>query len=330
MKTFTLLKTLSVLALTAVLSLQAAAQGPATKPITLIVPYPAGGVVDYQARLLAPGLRRSLLHDVVIENISGAAGAIGLQRLASAPGDSQEMAIGTDSDLLLAPMVNSDIRFSPAQFRLVGPIASTAMAVVAGPLPLLSLADTLTQARHDLKPLSFGNYGMGSNSQLLAQELTSRSGVNVLHVPYRGIAPLLQDLLSGQVDMAFVPLAAGIPDLVNAGKLRLLAVASRQRHRNFPQTPTLSEATGLPGLEHRSWSGLVVPRATSAAAVARLHTALQETLADGEVRSQFDKSGLETGPIISVAQAQAFLDSEIERYRQLLANKGADGGNARR
>jgi tripartite-type tricarboxylate transporter receptor subunit TctC len=297
----------------------ALAQETAGRPIKLVVPYPAGGVVDFQARVLATGLRRALHQELAVDNISGGAGAIGLQHLASAPADGQEIGMGTDSDTILAPMLNPDLKHTPGQFRLLGMVASAPMAIVATPQLEGSLSQVLTNSRRDAKELTFGNYGTGSNADLLAKDLAHRSGVQVLHVPYRGIAPLLQDLMSGQVEMAYLPLAASIPDMVSSGRLRLMAVASEARLTAFPQVPTLAEATGLPDMVHRSWSGLMLPRATPAAITRRLHAALQETLASAEVRSQLEKSGLDTGPSMTLDEAQRYLDSEVARYRRLLA-----------
>lgn len=292
------------------------AQG--AKPLHVVVPYPAGGLVDLQARIVAAPLGRSLGQPAVVDNIAGAAGAIGLLRVATAAADAQDIGIGTDSDAVLAPLVNADLRYRSGQFRLLGLLSTAPMVLLAGPrVEAASLRQLLATASQDRREWSFGSYGVGSNAHLLAEDFARRSAIRHLHVPYKGIAPLVQDLLSGQIDLSFMPLAASVPDLVAAGKLKLLGVASPSRHARFPSVPTMDESMGMKGFVHRSWSAVVVSPEMSSAGVQRVHGALHAVLQEPGVRSQFEAAGLELAAPMSLEEGQRFLDAEVERNKAL-------------
>lgn len=292
------------------------AHAPASK---LIVPYPAGGVVDVVARILAPGLRQSLAHEVVVENLSGAAGTIGLQKLVDSTPDTGDIALGTDSDAILAPLTNTDVRFSPSQIRLVSAVASAPMALVSGPTSsFASIEALITAAAGRRIELSCGNYGIGSNSQLVAQDLADRLGFRCLHVAYRGVAPLLQDLMSGQVQISFLPLAASIPDLIRSGKLTLLAIAADRRSRSFASVPTFVEVR-IPEFSYQSWNGIMMPASASQVSVNKVHAALSQTLRDPGVRARIEAAQLEPAVPMSLNEAELFFAAESRKYAALVA-----------
>jgi len=294
----------------------AAPAGAATPAQTLhlLVPYPAGGAVDYLARLLAEPLRAQLQRPVVVENVAGAAGAIGLQKLLEGPADGHAIAIGTDSDLILAPLVNPDIRYSSADFSFLGTVNVAPMVLVAGPRTGTQPLAALLGPRAE--PLAFANYGMGSNAHLLALKLAQRARIEALHVPYRGIAPLLQDLLSGQVDVAFLPLGGSLPDMLAAGKLRCVGVAAAQRHPLLAGVPTFDEA-GYGPFVHLSWGGVLMPRGAPTAVVAELHRGVQRAIEDPHLRAQLAATGGTASAPMSLAQADRFVQAELARYRLL-------------
>jgi tripartite-type tricarboxylate transporter receptor subunit TctC len=297
----------------------AVAQPPSARPLHLIVPYPPGGTVDFIARQMVAPLRSALGQDLLIENLAGAGGAIGLQKLLAEPADGQTLALATDSDAVLVPLVTPELKYRSSQFRLLGVVSKASMALVVGAgrseADLASLLKAAGQA--GARPLSVGSYGVGSNAHLCAEDFARRSGVALLHVPYKGIAPLLQDLMGSHLDMACLPVIGGIYDLLQAHKLRPLALAAARRHPGLPALPTVAEASDLRGFEHATWAGLVVPLSTPEAVVLRLHAATQAALADKGLRAALDTHGSEAGAPMSLAQARQFITAETERLTRL-------------
>lgn len=292
-----------------------------SRGLHLTVPYPAGGTVDLLARQLAAALRPALRQEVRVENLPGAAGALGLQKLLQSAADGHELALATDSDAVLVPLVNPQLRYRTEQLRLIGLVARSPMVLVAGAgLQGAELAPWLAEARRPAaRPAVFGSYGVGSNSHLCAEDFQQRTGLIGVHLPYKGIAPLLQDLLGGHVDLAFLPLAGGIHEAVAAGRLRALGLAAAERDARLPQLPTLAQALGLGGFVHHSWAGLVVPAAVPDAVAQRLAQELQDTLRSAEFQQTLLASGSQPAPPMDLAQAQQLLLAEVERYRPLAA-----------
>lgn len=286
--------------------------------LRLVVPYPSGGILDAQARLVVPALRHHLQRELVVDNIAGAAGAIGLQH-ALAAADGTALVAGTDSDVVLAPLFNPELKYRPEQFRLLAVLGSAPMALLARPgLDLAVWTSLAAGAVRGDAELRLASYGVGSNAHLVADDYARRARARWLHVPYRGAGPLLQDLMGGVVDAAFLPLAAGVPDLVRAGRLQLLAVAATERVPGFAQVPTWEEL-GLDGFVHRSWSALLVPATVPAPALERLRAAAVATVQDGAVHQQLAAMGLAPVPLATDAEAQSFLAAEVRRYRGLAA-----------
>lgn len=289
-----------------------------SRALRLVVPYPSGGILDMQARLIAPALKQQLQREVVVDNLAGAAGAIGLQHVLAAP-EGAELVLGTDSDVVLAPLFNPELKYRPGQFRLLSVLGSAPMALIArhgfDAARLQRLVAGDAGGDGDLR---LASYGIGSNAHLLADDFARRLALRWLHVPYRGFAPMLQDLMGGTVDAAFVPFTAGVPDLVRSGKLQLLGVAASHRQADAPQIPTFEEL-GLRGFVHRSWSALFVPAAAGAGTATSLRAAAMATTSDAEVRRQLAAIGLADLPLASAEAAQGFLDAEVARYRSLLS-----------
>ena len=300
------------------LALAGAALAQESRALRLVVPYPSGGILDMQARLIAPALKQQLQREVVVDNLAGAAGAIGLQHVLAAP-EGAELVLGTDSDVVLAPLFNPELKYRPGQFRLLSVLGSAPMALIArhgfDAARLQRLVAGDAGGDGDLR---LASYGIGSNAHLLADDFARRLALRWLHVPYRGFAPMLQDLMGGTVDAAFVPFTAGVPDLVRSGKLQLLGVAASHRRADAPQIPTFEEL-GLRGFVHRSWSALFVPAAAGAGTATSLRAAAMATTSDAEVRRQLAAIGLADLPLASAEAAQGFLDAEVARYRSLLS-----------
>lgn len=297
------------------------AQAQGDQVVHLVVPYPSGGILDAQARLVAPTLKRQLQREVVVDNVAGAAGAIGLQKALSAAGGA-DLVAGTDSDVVLAPLFNPELKYRPEQFQLLAVLGSAPMALVTRPGLDHAAWETLAAAAVDGgATVRLGSYGTGSNAHLVADDFARRARMRWLHVPYRGAAPLLQDLMGSVVDGAFLPLAAGVPDLVRTGKVHLIALAAPARLPAFAEVPTFEEL-GVQGFVHRSWSALLVPAAASAQSVDRLRAAAVATAQDADVRHQLAAMGVGPVPLATAEQAQAFLAAEVRRYHALVSATG--------
>ena len=309
----------AIAALTAVtFTGQAQAQNYPERDVTAVIQWGAGGGTDVAMRGYAPYAEEALGKKIILQNKPGAAGAIGLQHVLAAP-EGAELVLGTDSDVVLAPLFNPELKYRPGQFRLLSVLGSAPMALIArhgfDAARLQRLVAGDAGGDGDLR---LASYGIGSNAHLLADDFARRLALRWLHVPYRGFAPMLQDLMGGTVDAAFVPFTAGVPDLVRSGKLQLLGVAASHRRADAPQIPTFEEL-GLHGFVHRSWSALFVPAAAGAGTATSLRAAAMATTSDAEVRRQLAAIGLADLPLASAEAAQGFLDAEVARYRSLLS-----------
>jgi tripartite-type tricarboxylate transporter receptor subunit TctC len=290
-------------------------------PVRFIVPYPPGGVVDAIARQLARALEAGLGERLVIENMPGAGGSLGLQHLLNGSGSLHDIAIGTDSDTLLVPMSNPQVKFRPADFRLVGLIGTGPMVLaVSGRLPKRAAPALVASARGSASgQLSFGNYGVDSNSHLLAQDFARRAEVNAVHVPYKGIAPLVQDLSGGHVDMAFMPLA-GLAPLLGDDRIRVAGVAAASRHATMPAVETIEAAFGWQNFRYSSWAGVMVPKSMPEAIAARYSEALRGALGDAAFRTFFEGIGGALAAPLTLLEAQQYFDQAEGVYRRLMAS----------
>jgi tripartite-type tricarboxylate transporter receptor subunit TctC len=247
------------------------------------VPFTPGGSSDLLARALAPSLGAALGQTVLVDNRPGAGGSIGAAEVARAEPDGQTLLMGHLGTLAVNPSVYPRLAYDP--LRSFVPVAMVArvpnVLVVSAASPFKSLADLLAAARARPGRLSYSSGGNGSAAHIAFEALKLRAGVFLLHIPYRGTAPSIVDLLAGQVDASFTGVTAVLPQ-VQAGRLRALAVSSLQRLPSLPAVPTVAES-GFAGFEADQWYGLVAPAATPAATVARLNAVVNQALALPEV-----------------------------------------------
>lgn len=314
-----LMKRRGVLAAALITAAGVRAQGFPSKPLTLIVPYPAGGPADVTARQMAPALRKSLGQAIVVENIAGASGAIGIQKLLNASADGHQLLMGTPSDVILGPLALAAVKHKPEQLRLLG-LASRAPLVLVGGAQqkAKSLEDLLALARRPgAQELSYGSIGPGSLYHLVGEDFAARMKLRMTHVPYKGMAPVLQDLMGGQVDIAFLPSAGNLAELVSQGKLRAYAVCHDRRLARLPDVPTVAQAIALKDFEYEIWGGLFVPRSVPAEVAQRLNDAVKEAQKDADFRNQIDASGAVPGNPVTLVEAEQFLTEQTARYRSL-------------
>jgi tripartite-type tricarboxylate transporter receptor subunit TctC len=297
----------------------AQAPWPTARAITLIVPYTAGGSVDYNARLVAQRLSERLKQSVIIENIGGAGGAVGLARAAAAAPDGYTLVAGTDSAMAIGQLVNpAAYRFDPLQaLAPVGMLNTAPLVLVAGPrMTAKTYAEFVQQAKAKPGALSYATSGVGTVLQLAMELLKERSGIFVTHVPYRGGGQIVTDVVGGQVDVAMLVSTTAIPQ-VASGRLHALGVTSAARLESLPQVPAFGELPGLKGYSMVSWTGIFAPAGTPPAAVKRLNEELNAVLKDPEVAAKLREQGAVPGSG-SPEDLARFVRAEHERYAKIV------------
>jgi len=299
----------------AVLSNPAQAEYP-ERLITLIVAVPPGGAGDLVARQFAKQLSELLHQNVVIENRSGAAGTIAAAVTARATADGYTLLLSSIATHGTAPVVYKDIAYDPSRdFSHIGLIATApAMLSVNSALPVHSVADLVTYARGKPGELNFGSSGNGSGPQLWGEMFMAASGVKLTHVPYKGSAPAVVDLMAGRIQMMFDAAAAQLSGL-QTGQLRPLAVMSAERSVFFPDVPTMAEA-GYPAVTADLWYGLSAPAKLPPEIVARLEAALQKIAATPDFQEALKQIDMLSTPMSAQAYSRFILD-ENDKYRKI-------------
>lgn len=281
-----------LLACTATAAVQAQATYP-VRPITLVVPYPAGGAADTIARPLAMELGNRLGQPVVIDNRAGANGNIGSLFAARQPADGYTLLLGSTSTLAVNPHVYPSIGYDP--IKDLQPITLTHqmpnVLVVGAKGPLQNVADVIAAAKADPGGLVYGSAGNGNSMHLAGLTFQEKTGTSLMHVPYRGGPPALNDVLAGTIPMMFHNLPAVVSHL-QAGSVRVLAVADTKRSPVMPDVPTMDEA-GAPGVYSGVWNGLLVPVGTPPEVVDRLNQELRSILESDAFKAPFEKIGYE-------------------------------------
>jgi tripartite-type tricarboxylate transporter receptor subunit TctC len=272
----------------------AQAQGYPAKPITLIVPFSAGGGVDATARLLTAKLGEQLKQPVVIENVAGAAGTIGTQRAARAPADGYTLLFAVASPLNVAPLVApSAVRYD--SFKDFVPVATvgTSPFVLIGKaaLPARTTAELIQLAKAQPGKFNFGTDGVGTSLHVTAEMFKQRAGIDLMHVPYKSGPQVLTDVAGGAIDLAVLPVAL-VQGMVKENKVRAYGVTSKQRSEALPGVPSLSETRELAALDVESWMGLLAPAGLDATISARLAKEVAAVLADPDIVRQLANGGM--------------------------------------
>jgi tripartite-type tricarboxylate transporter receptor subunit TctC len=274
------------------------------KPLRWLVGYPAGGGTDVLARLLAASMQPRLGQPVVIENRPGAATALAAEALVRAPPDGHTVMTADIGTLVFNPALYKRLPYDAnADFRPLGLMGRFHLVLaVKAASPSTTAADLVARAKADPDKLTYGSPGVGSPHHIAMERLLRDTGAKLEHAPYRGMAPVLNDLLAGSIDVAIVDYAAG-GEALRAGRIRPLAVASATRLAGLPDVPTITEALGLAGFEAYAWQGLVARTATPDAVAARLTAELAQALADPAVLTRMREIGLDPLPGTPAEQA---------------------------
>lgn len=313
-----LLPTLA-LALGVVPSFAAAQAAWPDKPVTLIVPNAAGGAADNLARSFGEELARRLKQPVVVENVGGASGALGAQRVLRAPADGYTLLFGTTSDMVVTPIATRNAGYAARDFTPIAKIGTTPMTLVArNGLGVTTTDQLVALAKGKPDGLSVGTTGSASLQAFATVAVQRAAGIDLLGVPYKGGAPLLNDLIGGQIDLAVLTLPGAMAQ-ARTGKLVLLGVLANQRAAAAPEVPTVNESTAIKGVSVEIWAALAGPPGLPAAVVDRVSAAVREILADREYIERRAKAGDQSPPYQTPAEFSRFLLAEDERYRALAA-----------
>jgi tripartite-type tricarboxylate transporter receptor subunit TctC len=264
-----------------------------SKPIRLIVVTAAGGLMDVAARVLSDSLDKSLGQRLVIENRSGSGGNIGAEAVAKSDPDGYTLGLVQIGNVAINPHVYTDMTFDPlVDLVPVAPVTSSAILVVANAkVPASNLTELIALAKKEPGKLSYGSGGNGTAPHLAGEMFKAAAGVNILHVPYRGVGPAVNDTIGGHVQLTFAGLGA-VRSGVDAGVLKILAVAQSQRLKSAPQFPTSAEA-GLRGYEFVTWFGVVAPKGTPSTVIATLVNHIHAMQDDPSVQQRLASGGLE-------------------------------------
>jgi tripartite-type tricarboxylate transporter receptor subunit TctC len=310
--------------LAALLPLLAAAQGYPNKPIRMIVPLAAASAVDNAARIVAQKMSANLGQQVVIENMPGAAGLIGADRVAKATPDGYTIGGFNDSIMTMLPNMQSKPPWDILKdFEPVSLVATIEWGLVAGnDTPYKNAGDLIAAAKARPGVINFGSGGVGSPQHIAMALFAASSGINLTHVPYKGASQAALGVAAGEVPVAFQGLAT-VAGLARGGKLRVIGVATKAPLPQFPEAPTVS-SSGLPGFEFNSWFAVMAPAGTPKEIVARLSAEIAKALADPEVRQKLRDQGLTTRGS-SPEELGAAMRGQLARYARLFKEAGIKG-----
>jgi len=294
-----------------------------SKPIKIVVPFSAGGIVDSVARLMGEQLSARYGQPVVVENRTGAGGAIGTDYVARAPADGYTLLLVSPSHAV-APILKKSITWNPVRdFKAVAGFGIVPNIIVVNPsVPAQTMAEFIELAKKSDEPQTYSSAGLGTSNHLSGELLAQEAQIKLMHVPYKGQTDALNDLVAGRVAMMPLTAALAIPQ-IQAGKLRGLAVTTATRAKAVPDLPTVAEAAGLPDYEVGTWFGLVAPAATPAPVLGKLADDVRAILDKPEVQARFAALGTEFAPQ-SPQEFDAFVAAEYDKWSKVIKQAGIE------
>ena len=292
-----------------------------SRRITMVVPFPAGAATDSIARSIAQDLTKAWGQPVTVENRAGATGSIGSAYVAHAAPDGYTLLVNTTSSHTMGPNLLRQKSFDPIKdFKPVTLLVWAPNVLVVNPrVPARSVKDLIALAKQEPGKLDFASSGTGSSIDLAAEMFDKEAGIRMTHVPYKGAAPAIADLLGGQVDLMFDTVAEALPH-IRSGKLRALGVTTTHRSPSLPDVPTIAEA-GLPGYEMAAWIGLMAPAGTPDAIVDKLNRQIAIILDDPALRARIVAQGMEPAPS-TPAMFEAQIVREVPKYATVIKEAG--------
>lgn len=311
----------TVAVLSFVLSAVASAQDWPGKPVRIIVPFPPGQGADIIGRLLAEQLTAALPQQVFVENRTGAGSMAGTAYAARTPADGYTLLIGGTSAMVINPHLYPKLEYRLQDFAPITNLASLPQVISVTPsLPVQSIQDLISLAKQRPNELTYGSSGNGSGNHLTVALFAATAGIQIVHVPYKGSAASMIDLISGRISMLGDTLPASLPN-IRAGKIRAIGISSRKRSPFYPELPTLDEQ-GLPGFDATAWAGFFAPRGTPTPVLQRLNEEAVRALNTPEMQKRFRELAM---PTIGDTRAEfeAFLRTEYARWGEIVRISGA-------
>ncbi len=320
-QTIVTISALTTLLFVVAFSISSQAQTFPAKPVTLMVPYPAGGLSDVIARRVNVPLGKVLNQPVLVDNLGGASGSIAAQKVLNAPSDGYLVFQGSPNELIFAPLAISSVKYKPEDFRQIHRVGMAPMAIMArADLPANNADELVTfaiKAAKEGKSMTYGSVGIGSFYHLLGEQMSKVIGAPMLHVPYKGAADVVKDMMGGQVDIFISPYGAPQVELAKSGKIKFIAALSPGRGPLLPQLASTTESKLLKTFTAEIGTGYFVKRDTPEPVVQALHKAIQAVMVDPEFKTSIVVLGQEMSPLQSLdAASKAFAD-ETAQYRAI-------------
>lgn len=301
-----------------------AADYPGKKPLSLVVPYPAGGASDASARQFGVHIAAALKQQVVVENVGGGAGMLGARRVLTSPPDGYTFLHGSPNEVILSPFLNAAAHYKPTDFRLTQPISEATIVLLVRPdLPVNSVDEFIAYAkRPGASPLTFGSVGVGSLYHIMTEYLGRKVGAEFLHVPYRGAAPALQDLIGRQVDFAVLPYQQAMQGMAAQRQLKILTTFSSALPKPLTDLPLISQSKIIPDFVYTIAGGYYVRQDTPEAEVATLRSAVGYALQQPDLRDRMEAEGRLLLPPMSQQDADAYATAQVAQYQQMIQTLG--------
>ena len=319
--TIVIISTFATLLFGAGFAISSQAQTFPTKPVTLMVPYPAGGLSDVIARRVNVPMGKALGQPVIVDNLGGASGSIAAQKTLTAPSDGYTLFQGSPNELIFAPLAISSVKYKSEDFRQIHRVGMAPMAIIARADLPANNADELVayaiKAAKEGKSLTYASVGMGSFYHLLGEQMSKLVGVPMLHVPYKGAADVIKDMLGSQVDIFLTPYGAPQVELAKSGKIKFIAALSPGRGSLLPQLASTTESKLLKTFTAEIGTGYFVKRDTPEPIVQALHKAIQTVMVDPEFKASIIALGQEMSPLQSLDAANKAFADEATQYRAI-------------
>ena len=286
------------------------------RPITIVVGYPPGGSTDLVARVVAEEMAKVLKGTLVIENLGGAGGALGAQKVVNAKPDGHTLLVGVSNEIVIAESINKGLKYKGARdLEPLAVLAAQPLVLVASPKAgTRTPAEFVDAVKKAPGKHAFGSSGIGTSLHLLGELVKEKAGLDMLHVPYRGVAPLTTDLLGGNIDYGVFVMSSALPH-IKAGKLVPIGISEAKRSSITPDIPALAEHPAMKGIDLSSWFMLAGPKGMPKEVVARLRAAAQEALKSPVVRQKLQDAGASVPA--PVADLQKFMVDETEKFRRI-------------
>jgi len=291
------------------------------RPVKVVVGFSAGGGTDVAARVIAQKLSEAMGQTFVVENRAGASGLIASEQVAKSPPDGYTIMVGSQTTLAVAPALYRKIQLDPVKeltgLAMIG--VSPLVAVVNANSPIRSLQDLIAEAKAKNGTMNFASGGVGTTPHMAGELLTFSAGVKMVHVPYRGEAPAINDLLGGQIPFMFSNLSV-VKGNIEGGKLRALAVTSSKRVPSLPNVPTVAET--FPGFDAATWFALVAPAGTPPEAIARINAEAKKIVVTSDFQQRFDQLGMIPDQDRTPDQINAYIKSEVAKWAKVIKDAG--------